>query len=58
VRVAPLVFGDDNVGARLDAGAAVAAMRQAVVDAERGVLQAPARVSADLGEGRLVLCGS
>jgi len=53
-----LVFGDDNVGARLDAGAAVAAMRQAVVDAERGVLQAPARVSADLGEGRLVLCGS
>jgi ornithine cyclodeaminase/alanine dehydrogenase-like protein (mu-crystallin family) len=49
-----LVFGDDDVRARLHAGAAVAAMGQAVVDAERGVLQAPPRVSADLGEGRLV----
>ena len=52
--VAPLVFCDDDVRARLDAGAAVAAMRQALVDAERGVLRAPPRVSADVGGGRLV----
>jgi len=54
VSVAPLVFCDDDVRARLDAGAAVAAMRQALVDAERGVLRAPPRVSADVGGGRLV----
>jgi ornithine cyclodeaminase/alanine dehydrogenase-like protein (mu-crystallin family) len=54
VTVAPVVFGDDDVRAGLGAGAAVAAMRQALVDRERGVLRAPPRVSVDLGEGRLV----
>lgn len=52
--LARLVFDDDDVRAGLGAGAAVAALRQALVDAERGTLLAPPRLSAGLGASRLV----
>jgi ornithine cyclodeaminase/alanine dehydrogenase-like protein (mu-crystallin family) len=52
--VAPILLDDEALLARLDAGTAVAAMRQAVLDAERGDMSAPPRLSADLGAGRIV----
>ncbi|HEY5988927.1 MAG TPA: hypothetical protein VIV12_21480 [Streptosporangiaceae bacterium] len=52
--MAPIVLDDDALRARLGAGTAVAAIRQAVIDAERGTMVAPPRVFADLGTGRLV----
>jgi ornithine cyclodeaminase/alanine dehydrogenase-like protein (mu-crystallin family) len=52
--VAPIVLDDEALRTRLDAGAAVAAIRQALIDAERGTMAAPPRVFADLGTGRLV----
>jgi len=45
---------DNDVAARLDAPIAVAWMREALTDAHLGRLQAPPRVSTDLGAGRLV----
>jgi ornithine cyclodeaminase/alanine dehydrogenase-like protein (mu-crystallin family) len=52
--VAPIVLDDEALRARLDAGRAVAAIRQAVIDSERGAMVTPPRVFADLGTGRLV----
>ena len=49
-----MLLDDGQISARLTPRAAVAAMRQAVADAERGVLAAPARVASDLGQGRLI----
>jgi len=49
-----MLLDDGQISARLTPRAAVAAMRQAIADAERGVLAAPARVSSDLGQGRLI----
>ena len=49
-----MLLDDVQISARLTPRAAVAAMRQAIADAERGVLAAPARVSSDLGQGRLI----
>ncbi len=49
-----MLFDDGQISARLGPRAAVAAMRQAITDAERGILTAPARVTSDLGQGRLV----
>jgi ornithine cyclodeaminase len=49
-----MLLDDGQISARLTPQAAVAAMRQAIADAERGVLAAPARVSSDLGQGRLI----
>jgi ornithine cyclodeaminase/alanine dehydrogenase-like protein (mu-crystallin family) len=49
-----LLLDDAQIGARISAPMAVAAMRQALTDAERGTLAAPARVASDLGDGRLV----
>ena len=48
------MLDDGQISARLAPQAAVAAMRQAITDAERGVLAAPARVASDLGQGRLI----
>jgi alanine dehydrogenase len=48
------VLFDDDVRSRLDAADAVAAARRALVDAHRGVLFAPPRLRADLGENALV----
>ncbi len=50
----PIVIDDEWLRARLDATAAVSAMRRAMADAERGALVAPPRVVADLGPGQLV----
>jgi alanine dehydrogenase len=52
--VAPLLFDDDHVRARLDAVTAVNAIRAALVAHHSGALQAPARVRADLENTRLV----
>lgn len=52
--MAPLVFDDDDVRARLDAVTAVEAVRAALVSHHAGMLRAPARVRADLGETNLV----
>lgn len=52
--MAPILLDDGVLRTRLDAGTAVAAIRQAVIDAERGTMAAPPRVFADLGAGRLV----
>lgn len=52
--MSPIVLDDHEVRARLGAEAAVAAIRQALLDVERGSLVAPPRVSADLGSARLV----
>lgn len=52
--MATIVLDDEQVRLRLDAGRAVAAVRRALLDAERGDLVAPPRVSAELGDGRLV----
>ena len=49
-----MLLDDGQISARLTPQAAVAAMRQAITDAERGVLAAPARVASDLGQGRLI----
>jgi len=49
-----MLLDDGQISARLGSRAAVAAMRQAIADSERGILAAPARVTSDLGEGRLV----
>jgi len=49
-----MLLDDGQISARLGPRAAVAAMRQAITDSERGILAAPIRVSSDLGEGRLV----
>jgi ornithine cyclodeaminase/alanine dehydrogenase-like protein (mu-crystallin family) len=49
-----MLLDDRQISARLGPRAAVAAMRQAITDAERGILAAPARVTSDLGDGRLV----
>jgi alanine dehydrogenase len=48
------ILRDDDVCARLDAGTAVEAARQALVDAYRGTLAAPPRLQAELGGNRLV----
>jgi hypothetical protein len=48
------LLDDRQISARLGPRAAVAAMHQAITDAERGILAAPARVTSDLGDGRLV----
>lgn len=50
----PIVIGDEQLRAELDPAIAVAAMRRAMADAERGHLITPPRVAADLGPGRLV----
>lgn len=50
----PIMLDDEAVRARLEPGAAVAAMRQAMLDVGRGDMLAPPRVSADLGGGRMV----
>ncbi|MGC2192393.1 MAG: ornithine cyclodeaminase family protein [Candidatus Dormiibacterota bacterium] len=49
-----MVLDDEQVRLRLDPGRAVAAVRQALLDAERGDLVAPPRVFAELGDGRLI----
>jgi alanine dehydrogenase len=54
VPVAPLLFDDDDVRARLDAASAVHAVRAALVAQHAGTLRAPARVRAGLGDGDLV----
>jgi alanine dehydrogenase len=48
------VLVDSDVRSRLGAAEAVQAMRQALVDAHRGLLSAPPRLRADLGERGLV----
>jgi alanine dehydrogenase len=48
------VLFDDDVRTLLEAAAAVAAARRALVDAHRGVLAAPPRLRADFGENALV----
>jgi alanine dehydrogenase len=48
------VLVDSDVRSRLGAAEAVQAMRRALVDAYRGVLSAPPRLHADLGERGLV----
>jgi alanine dehydrogenase len=48
------VLVDSDVRSRLNAAEAVQAMRQALVDAYRGLLSAPPRLQADLGERGLV----
>lgn len=48
------VFDDDDVRRLLDAPAAVRATRAALLAHHHGTLQAPPRVAADLGDGRLV----
>jgi ornithine cyclodeaminase len=50
----PQILSDNEVVARLDAGAAVAAMRAAMLAAHAGTLQAPPRIAAQLGAGQLV----
>lgn len=52
--MAPMVFDDQQLRKRLDASTAVVAVRQALVDAERGLLVTPPRVSSDLGQGGLI----
>jgi len=49
-----MLLDDGQISARLGPRDAVAAMRQAIADSERGILAAPARVTSDLGAGRLV----
>lgn len=49
-----MLLDDRQISARLGPRAAVAAMREAIADSERGILTAPPRVTSDLGEGRLV----
>lgn len=53
--MAPIVLDDEALRARLDPEMAVAAMRRAMLDAERGDMVAPPRLAADLGAGRLVI---
>lgn len=48
------VLTDEDLRARLSAQEAIASVRRAVVEAERGALVAPARASIALGDGRLV----
>lgn len=50
-----VLLTDAEVAARLDAGTAVTAIRDALVAAEQGRLLAPPRVSAPLDGGRLVV---
>jgi ornithine cyclodeaminase/alanine dehydrogenase-like protein (mu-crystallin family) len=50
----PPVLTDDQLRSSVRAADAVAWMREAVLAAESGALQAPARAYTDLGEGRLV----
>ncbi|MEE6261089.1 ornithine cyclodeaminase family protein [Plantactinospora sonchi] len=50
-----VLLTDAEVAARLDAGTAVAAIRDALLAAEQGRLLAPPRVAAPLGGGRIVL---
>ncbi|WP_079177306.1 ornithine cyclodeaminase family protein [Streptomyces sp. MUSC 14] len=52
--MSPLLFNDDDVRARLDAGTAVQAVRTAILARYEGTVQAPPRVRADLGDGHLV----
>ncbi|MFF2145785.1 ornithine cyclodeaminase family protein [Kitasatospora sp. NPDC058190] len=49
-----LLLNDDDVRTRLDAPTAVRAVRDALVAAHGGVVDAPPRVHADLGSGQLV----
>ncbi|MFC6062072.1 ornithine cyclodeaminase family protein [Streptomyces ochraceiscleroticus] len=51
---APLLIGDEEVRARLDAGTAVAAVRRALLAHHREELSAPARLAAPLGDRDLV----
>lgn len=53
--MSPLVLDDEALRGRLAPGIAVAAMRQALLDAEHGDMVAPPRLSAELGDGRLVI---
>ncbi|MEV1008684.1 NAD(P)-binding domain-containing protein [Streptomyces sp. NPDC049881] len=50
----PLLLGDDDVRARLDAGTAVRTVRAVILARYAGTAQAPPRVRADLGDGQLV----
>ncbi|MEW1653706.1 ornithine cyclodeaminase family protein [Streptomyces sp. NPDC093707] len=50
-----LLLDDDDVRAHLDAGTAVTAVRQALLAAHHGTLDAPPRVQARLGDGDLVV---
>jgi ornithine cyclodeaminase/alanine dehydrogenase-like protein (mu-crystallin family) len=49
-----MLLDDDQISARISPGMATAAMRRALTDAERGDLAAPARVTSDLGDGKLI----
>ncbi|WP_432253823.1 ornithine cyclodeaminase family protein [Streptomyces sp. HNM1019] len=48
------LLNDDDVRTRLDAPTAVRAVRDALMAAHEGLLHAPPRVQADLGDGHLV----
>ncbi|POX38956.1 ornithine cyclodeaminase [Streptomyces sp. Ru73] len=50
----PLLIGDEEVRARLDAGTAVAAVRRALLAHHRKELAAPARLAAPVGDRDLV----
>ncbi|MET7637947.1 ornithine cyclodeaminase family protein [Streptomyces sp. NPDC005438] len=50
----PMLLGDEEVRAHLDAPTTLAAVRTALLDHHRGRLNAPARVAASLGDDRLV----
>jgi ornithine cyclodeaminase/alanine dehydrogenase-like protein (mu-crystallin family) len=54
LRIALKVLFDSDVRSRLDAADAVRAARRALVDAYKGLLAAPPRLHADLGERGLV----